>query len=143
MSHDLFLTTRQKTKKRNGFPNNISTDTKLSKPQISKIIQSCGSFGSWLGNLGKKVPTNIAIPLARDNLPGLVSNLNVNALNKFERKVSGKGAVRAGKGFVLFILNEDMIDIIEIIKWLDSRALIDGVTETLKHEKIPDFLELC
>ena len=36
-----------------------------------------------------------------------------------------------------------MIDIIEIIKWLDSRALIDGVTETLKHEKIPDFLELC
>ena len=143
MLHDLFLTTRQKTQKRNGFPNNISTDTKLSKTQISKIIQSCGSFGSWLGNLGKKVPTNIAIPLARDNLPGLVSNLNVNALNKFERKVSGKGAVRAGKGFVLFILNEDMIDIIEIIKWLDSRALIDGVTETLKHEKIPDFLELC
>ena len=140
MSHDLFLTTRQKTQKRNGFPNNISTDTKLSKTQISKIIQS---LGSWLGNLGKKVPTNIAIPLARDNLPGLVSNLNVNALNKFERKVSGKGAVRAGKGFVLFILNEDMIDIIEIIKWLDSRALIDGVTETLKHEKIPDFLELC
>ena len=67
MSHDLFLTTRQKTKKRNGFPNNISTDTKLSKTQISKIIQS---LGSWLGNLGKKVPTNIAIPLARDNLPG-------------------------------------------------------------------------
>ena len=111
--------------------------------QISKIIQSCGSFGSWLDNLGKKVPTNIAIPLARDNLPGLVSNLNVNALNKFERKVSGKGAARAGKGFVLFILNEDMNDIIEIIKWLDSRALIDGVTETLKHEKIPDFLDLC
>ena len=143
MSHDLFLTTRQKTQERNGFPNNISTDTKLSKTQISKIIQSCGSFGSWLGNLGKKVPTNIAIPLARDNLPGLVSNLNVNALNKFERKVRGKGAVRAGKRFVLFILNEDMNDIIEIIKWLDSRVLIDGVTETLKHEKIPDFLELC
>ena len=143
MSHDLFLTTRQKTQKRNGFPNNISTDTKLSKTQISKIIQSCGSFGSWLGNLGKKVPTNIAIPLARDNLPGLVSNLNVNALNKFERKVSGKGAVRAGKGFVLFILNEDMNDIIEIIKWLDSRVLIDGVTETLKHEKTLNFLEHC
>ena len=140
MSHDLFLTTRQKTQKRNGFPNNISTDTKLSKTQISKIIQS---LGSWLGNLGKKVPTNIAIPLARDNLPGLVSNLNVNALNKFERKVSGKGAVRAGKGFVLFILNEDMNDIIEIIKWLDSRVLIDGVTETLKHEKTLNFLEHC
>ena len=70
MSHDLFLTTRQKAKIRNGFPNNISTDTRLSKTQISKIILSGGSFGSWLGNLGKKVPTNIAIPLARDNLPG-------------------------------------------------------------------------
>ena len=32
----------------------MSTDTKLSKAQISKIIQSDGSFSSWLGNLGKK-----------------------------------------------------------------------------------------
>ena len=134
MSHDLFLTTRQKAKIRNGFPNNISTDTRLSKTQISKIILSGGSFGSWLGNLGKKAPTNIAIPLARDSLPGLVSHLISNALNKFERKVSGKGAVRAEKGFVLFILNEDMNDTVEIIKWLDSHVLIDGVTETIKHE---------
>ena len=29
-------------------------------------------FGSWFGNLGKKALTNIAIPLARDNLSGLV-----------------------------------------------------------------------
>ena len=113
----------------------MSTDIKLSKAQISKIIQSGGSFGSWLGNLGKKALTNIAIPLARDNLPGLVSNLTSNAINKFERKISGKGAVRAGKGFTLFILNEDMNDIIKIIKSLeDSGVLIDGVTETVKHE---------
>ena len=46
---------------------------KLSKSQISKIIQSGGSFGSWLGNLGKKALINIDIPLARDNLPGLVT----------------------------------------------------------------------
>ena len=51
------------------------TDIKLGKAQISKIIQSGGSFGSWLGKLGKKVLTNIAILLAKDNLPGLVSNL--------------------------------------------------------------------
>ena len=37
--HEL-LTTRQKTKLRNAFNNNISTDLKLSKAQISKIIQS-------------------------------------------------------------------------------------------------------
>ena len=36
-----------------------------------------------------------------------------------------------------------MNDIIEIIKWLDSRVLIDGVTETLKHEKTLNFLEHC
>ena len=135
LSHELFLTTRQTTKIRNAFANNMSTDIKLSKAQISKIIQSGGSFGSWLGNLGKKALTNIAIPLARDNLPGLVSNLTSNAINKFERKISGKGAVRAGKGFTLFISNEDMNDIIKIIKSLeDSGVLIDGVTEKVKQE---------
>ena len=45
----------------------MSTDTKLSKAQLSKIIQSGGSFGSWLANLGKKTLTNIAIPLSWDN----------------------------------------------------------------------------
>ena len=54
LSHELFLTTRQTTKIRNAFANNMSTDIKLSKTQISKIIQSGGSFGSSLGNLGKR-----------------------------------------------------------------------------------------
>ena len=40
----------------------MSTDIKLSKAQISKIIQSGGSFASWLANLGKKALTNVAIP---------------------------------------------------------------------------------
>ena len=49
--------------------------------------------------------------------------------------MSGKGAVRAGKGFTLFISNEDMNDLIKIIKSLqDSGVLIDGVTEAVKHE---------
>ena len=51
------------------------------------------------------------------------------------KKISGKVAVRAGKGLILFISNEDMNDIIKIIKSLeDSSVLIDGVTETVKHE---------
>ena len=58
-----------------------------------------------------------------------------NAITKFESKVSGKGAVRVGKGFTLFVLNEDVNDTIKIIKSLeDSGVLIDGVTETVKHE---------
>ena len=50
--HELILTTRQTTKIRNAFSNKMLTDIKLDKAQISKIIQSGGSFGSSLGNLG-------------------------------------------------------------------------------------------
>ena len=94
----------------------MSTDIKLSKAQILKIIQLAEFFGSWLGNLGKKALTKIAIPLARDNLPGLVSNLTANVIIKFERKISWKGVVRAGKGFTLFVSNEDINEIIKVIK---------------------------
>ena len=40
LPYELLLTTRQKTKLRNAFYNNMSTDLRLSKAQISKIIQS-------------------------------------------------------------------------------------------------------
>ena len=101
LPHELFLITRQtnKIRIRNAFSNNMSTNIKLSKAQIFRIIQSCSS---WVGNLGKKALTNIAMSLARDNLPGLVSNLTSSAINKFDRKISGKGAVRAGKRLTLF-----------------------------------------
>ena len=64
------------------------------------------------------------------------------------KKKSLKGAVKAGKRFNLFITNEDMNDIIKIMKSLeDSGISIDGATETVKHEikknKQVDFLELC
>ena len=45
-SHELLLTPRQKSERRNAFENNMSTDVKLSKTQISKIIQS-GGFLSY------------------------------------------------------------------------------------------------
>ena len=66
----------------------MSADIKLSKAQISKIILSGGSFGSWLGNLGKKALANIAIPLARGSLRGkqLVSNLTSSAINDLAEK---------------------------------------------------------
>ena len=83
--NESFLTTRQMTKIRNAFAKNMSTDIKLSKSQISKIIESGGSFGSWIGNLGKKAPTNITTSLARDNLPGLASNLTSSTINLTEK----------------------------------------------------------
>ena len=42
MPHQLFLTMSQKAKLRNTFANTMSTDIKLSKAQLSKIIQSGG-----------------------------------------------------------------------------------------------------
>ena len=55
--------------------------------------------------------------MAKDNLPGLVSNYTSSAINKFDRKINGKGA---GKRFTLLISNEDMNDIIKIIKSLQN-----------------------
>ena len=47
----------------------------------------------------------------------------------------GKGQREQKKGFILFISNNYIDDIIKIIKSLDdSSVLIDGVTETVKHE---------
>ena len=65
----------------------MSTDKKPSKAQISKTVQSGDSFGSWLANLEKKALTNVAIPLARDILPGVVRNLTSSAINLTEKSV--------------------------------------------------------
>ena len=86
LPHELFLTTRQPTKIKNTFANNMSTDIKPSKAQISKIMQSGKSFGSSLFSLGRKALNSIAIPLARDNFPGLVRNLTSSAINNLTRK---------------------------------------------------------
>ena len=48
------------------------------------------------------------------------------------------------KGFNLVISNEDMNDIIKIIKSLeDSRVKLDGVTETVKHEIKQQAIGFC
>ena len=64
LSHELLLTTRQKTKLRNAFNNNISTDIKLSKAQINEIIQSGGFLGSLLSKLADPL-MKVLVPLAK------------------------------------------------------------------------------
>ena len=132
---ELFQTTRQKTKVRNDITNNMSTGRKFSKSQLAKIIQS-GGFLRKTGNLGKKkVLLDLAVLLAKDVLPKLATKATLSLLDKFERKISGKGAVRPGRGFNLFIPNEDMDDIIKIVETVEKSELsVDSVTETIKHE---------
>ena len=70
LPHELLLTTRQKTKLRNAF-NNMSTDLKLSKTQIVKIIQSGGFLSKLLGSLlktGLPVIKNVIKLLAKSIL---------------------------------------------------------------------------
>ena len=70
LPHELLLTTRQKPKLRNTFNNNMSTDLKHSKAQISKIIQSGGFLESVLSKLAGLL-MKIAIPLAKSVLAPL------------------------------------------------------------------------
>ena len=112
----------------------MSTDIKLSKSQLAKIIQPGGFLGKTSGNLGKKVLIDLTVTLAKDVLPQLASKATSFLLDKFDRKISGQGPVRARKGFALFISNEDMDDIIKIVESIKkSSLLIDGATETVKN----------
>ena len=71
LSHELLLTTRQTTKLRDAIENNMSTDIKFSKAQISKIIQSGGFLGKLLDPLLKtELPLikNLIKPIAKSSL---------------------------------------------------------------------------
>ena len=68
LPRELLLTTRQKTKTRNAFNNNMSTVLKLSKAQINKIIQSGEFLSKILGPLlktGLPLTKNGIRPLAK------------------------------------------------------------------------------
>ena len=51
LPHELLLTKRQKRKRRDSFENKISTDIKLPKSQLSKIIHSGGCSGLLLSKI--------------------------------------------------------------------------------------------
>ena len=69
--HELLLTNRQVANIRKAFANNLSTDVKLSKAQLSKMIQSGGFLGKLLGPLlktGLPLIKSIIKPLAKSVL---------------------------------------------------------------------------
>ena len=77
---------------------------------------------------------DLAIPLTKEVLFKLASKATSFVLDKFEKK-TGQGAARAGRGFTLFISDEDMDDIIKIVESLEKIGLlIDDAGETVKHE---------
>ena len=70
LPYELFL----KTKLRNAFENNMSTDIKLPEIQASKIIQSGGFLGLLLIKIAGPL-MKVAVPLAKNILAPLVIKL--------------------------------------------------------------------
>ena len=69
--HKLLLTSRQVANLGKAFANHLSTDIKLSKTQLSKMIQSGGFLGRLLGPLlktGLPLMKNVIKPLAKSVL---------------------------------------------------------------------------
>ena len=64
LPNELLLTTRQKTKLRNAFENNMSTNIKFSKAQIQNVIQSGGFLGALLSKIAGPL-MEVAVPLAK------------------------------------------------------------------------------
>ena len=129
LPHELLLTTRQKTKLRNTSENNMSTDIKLSKAQISNIIKSGGFLKSLLSKIAGPL-IQVVLPLPKNILAPLGITAAASAIDEgIQKKVHGSGTT------TLIISNEEMNDIIKIDQALeDSNILLKGVTKTLKNE---------
>ena len=91
LSHELLLTKGQTTKLKNAFNNNMSTDIKLSKAQISKIIQSGGFLGSLSSKLSGPL-MKVAVPLAKNILAPLGITAAASAIDAgIQKKIHGSG----------------------------------------------------
>ena len=126
--HKSLLTNRQISNLRKAFANHLSADIKLSKTQLSKMIQSGGFLGRLLGLLlktGLPLIKNVIKPLAKSLLIplGLTAAASV-ADAGINTKMLGSGNTK------LIISNDEIEDVIKVIKSLeDSGLLLKRVTE--------------
>ena len=134
--HELLLTNRQVANIRKAFANHSSTDIKLSKTQLSKMIQSGGFLGRLLGPLlktGLPLMKSVIKPLAKSVLIPLGLTAAASAADAgIHKKILGSGN---NNNTTLIISNDEMDDILKIVKSLeDSGVLLKGVSETIQHE---------
>ena len=83
--HELLLTNRQVANIRKAFAKNTSTDLKLSKTQLSKVIQSGGFLGNLLGKLTGQL-MKVAMPLAKNVLASLGLTAAMSAIDESIKK---------------------------------------------------------
>ena len=127
--HELLLTDRQVANIRKAFPNYSSIEIKLSKTQLSKMIQSGGFLGKLLGKLAGPL-MKVAMPLAKNVLALLGLTAAMSAIDgSIKKKILGSGTT------TLIISNDEMDDILKIVKSLENfGVLLKGVSETIQHE---------
>ena len=127
--HELLLTNRQVANIRKAFAKNTSTDVKLSKTQLSKMIQSGGFLGNFLGKLAGPL-MKVAKPLAKNVLAPLGISAAMSSIDgSIKKKMLGSGTT------TLIVSNDEMNDILKIVKFLEgSGLLLKGVSETIQHE---------
>ena len=106
LPHELLLTTTQNTKLRNAINNTLATDTKLSKAQIKKLIQSGGFLGKLFSKLSGPL-MKVAMPLAKNVLAPLGLTAAMSAID------GGIQKKMRGERIKLIIEQEDMNDIIK------------------------------
>ena len=135
----LLLTNRQVKNLCKAFANKSSTDIKLSKTQLSKMVQSGGFFGRIFGPLlktGLPFIKNVIKPLAKIVLIPLGLTAEASAVDaRIHKKILGSGRSCAPKTTTLIISKDKMKDIIEIAKSLEhSGLLLKGVSEIIQNE---------
>ena len=127
--HKLLLIDRQVANIRKAFANHLSTDVKFSKTQLSKRMQSGGFSGNILSKLAGPL-MKVAMPLAKNVLAPLRLTAAMSAIDgSIKKKMLGSGTT------TLIISNDEMNDIIKIVKSLEnSGVILKGVGETIQHE---------
>ena len=124
--YELLLTNRQVANIRKTFTKNTSNDIKLSKTQLSKMIQSGGFSGNLLGKLAGPL-IKVAMPLAKNVLAPLGTSAAMSAINgSIKINMFGSGTT------TLIISNDEMDDIVKSLE--NSGVLLKGVSETIQHE---------
>ena len=133
--YELLLTNRKVANIRKAFADHSSIDIKLSKTQLSKMIQSGGFLGNLLCKLAGPL-MKVAMPLAKNVLAPLVLSAAMSAIDgSIKKKMFGSGATKGAGTTTLIISNDEMDDILKIVKSLEnSGLLLKGVSETIQHE---------
>ena len=131
--HKLLLTNRQVANLRKTFANYSSTDIKLSKTQLSKMIQSGGYLGRLLAPLLKTGLPLIKIvikPVAKSVLIPLGLTPAASAADTgIHKKILGSGRRHSSSSAsrnttTLIISNSEMEGIMKIVKSLKDFALL-------------------